>query len=106
MPTGTVKWFDPTKGYGFIVPDDGKPDLFVHSSKLIASKIDTVESGYIVSYSEGNRNGKPYAEKLTVISAVAVKPKRQHRSQRGDLPGREATDYADDFEREWGLRRS
>ena len=47
MATGTVKWFNPTKGYGFIQPDEGGPDAFVHITALEASGIDALNA---VSY--------------------------------------------------------
>ncbi len=50
MPTGTVKWFDETKGFGFIVPDDGSKDIFVHHSAIAGSGFKTLTEGQKVSY--------------------------------------------------------
>jgi cold shock protein len=50
MPTGTVKWFDATKGYGFIQPKDGSPDVFVHVSAVERAGMDTLQEGQKVSY--------------------------------------------------------
>jgi len=50
MPQGTVKWFNEEKGYGFISPDDGSEDLFVHHTGIIGSGFKSLEEGESVSY--------------------------------------------------------
>jgi CspA family cold shock protein len=50
MPQGTVKWFDEGKGYGFITPDDGSEDLFVHHTGIAGSGFKSLEEGESVSY--------------------------------------------------------
>ena len=50
MQTGTVKWFNTTKGYGFIAPDSGDKDVFVHISALQNSGIDQLNDGQKVSF--------------------------------------------------------
>jgi CspA family cold shock protein len=50
MPTGTVKWFNAEKGFGFIVPDDGSQDLFAHYSAIEMSGYKTLEEGQKVSF--------------------------------------------------------
>ena len=52
MATGTVKWFNDEKGYGFIQPDDGSKDLFVHFSSIAGSGFKTLAEGDQVSYEE------------------------------------------------------
>ena len=65
MATGTVKWFNPTKGYGFIQPDEGGPDAFVHITALEASGIDALNEGAKVEFElEVGRNGKQAAANL------------------------------------------
>ncbi len=50
MPTGTVKWFNTTKGYGFITPDDGGKDLFVHISAVEKSGMRSLNEGQKISF--------------------------------------------------------
>ena len=50
MDTGTVKWFNETKGFGFITPDDGGEDLFAHFSAIQANGFKTLKEGEKVSY--------------------------------------------------------
>ena len=66
MATGTVKWFNATKGYGFIQPEDGSPDVFVHVSAVERAGMDTLREGQKVSYEEQRdpRRGKSSAENL------------------------------------------
>lgn len=67
MATGTVKWFDPVKGYGFIQPDDGSKDAFVHISAVERAGLSGLREGQKVSYDlVPGRNGKSAAENLVV----------------------------------------
>jgi CspA family cold shock protein len=67
MATGTVKWFNPTKGYGFIQPDNGGSDAFVHISAVERAGLSTLNEGQKVSYElQQGRNGKYAAEDLKV----------------------------------------
>ena len=68
MATGTVKWFNPTKGYGFITPEDGSKDAFVHISAVEAAGLSSLSEGQKVSYEvQPGRDGKSSAENLSVI---------------------------------------
>lgn len=65
MPTGTVKWFNPTKGYGFIQPDDGSKDAFVHISAVERAGLTTLAEGQKVEYElQPGRDGKSAAANL------------------------------------------
>lgn len=65
MATGTVKWFNATKGYGFIQPDDGSPDVFVHVSAVEKAGMRGLNEGQKVRYERvQGKNGKYSAESL------------------------------------------
>jgi CspA family cold shock protein len=66
MPTGTVKWFNPTKGYGFIQPQGGGKDVFVHISAVERAGLSTLNEGQKVSFDivADRRTGKSAAENL------------------------------------------
>lgn len=65
MATGTVKWFNPTKGYGFIQPDDGTKDAFVHISAVERAGLRTLREGQKVEFDlVSGRDGKTSAENL------------------------------------------
>lgn len=68
MATGTVKWFDTTKGFGFIQPDEGGKDAFVHISAVERSGLSGLNEGQKISYElvEG-RGGRMAAENLSVV---------------------------------------
>ncbi len=68
MATGTVKWFNPTKGFGFIEPEDGSKDAFVHISAIERAGLSTLGEGQKVSYEiVAGQNGKSSAENLSII---------------------------------------
>lgn len=65
MPSGTVKWFNPDKGYGFIEPDQGGGDVFVHITAVQQAGMDNLTEGQKVTYElETGRNGKTSAVDL------------------------------------------
>ncbi len=66
VATGTVKWFNATKGYGFIQPDNGSKDVFVHISAVEKAGLSTLNEGAKVSYEEVPNKGKTSAENLRV----------------------------------------
>ena len=71
MATGTVKWFNPTKGYGFIEPEDGGKDAFVHISAVQKAGLASLDEGQKVSYElQEGQNGKVSAEELQVVEQL------------------------------------
>jgi CspA family cold shock protein len=64
MATGTVKWFNPTKGYGFIQPQDGGRDVFVHISAVERAGLGSLNEGQVVDYEVVSNRGKESAENL------------------------------------------
>jgi CspA family cold shock protein len=65
---GTVKWFNPTKGYGFISPESGGKDAFVHISSVEGAGLSTLNEGQIVEFElESGRDGKESAANLRVV---------------------------------------
>jgi CspA family cold shock protein len=67
METGIVKWFNPTKGYGFIQPESGSSDVFVHISALEAAGIANLNEGQRVSYELVTNKGKVSASDLKLL---------------------------------------
>ena len=67
MSNGKIKWFNPTKGYGFIENDAGGNDIFLHVSALEQAGIDTLEEGEAVSFEIGENQGKENAINITKI---------------------------------------
>ena len=61
---GTVKWFNASKGYGFITPNDGEKDLFVHMSEIKMDGFKTLSDGQSVDYSEGTSDKGPCATQV------------------------------------------
>jgi len=69
MTTGTVKWFHPAKGFGFIEPEDGSTDAFVHISAVERAGMGTLSEGQKISYDlQPGQNGKSSAENLKEVS--------------------------------------
>ena len=68
MPSGTVKWFNSQKGYGFIQPEDGGADAFVHISAVERAGLYSLDEGKKVEYElVQGRNGKYAAENLKLV---------------------------------------
>ena len=69
MPTGTVKWFNPQKGYGFIQPSDGGKDVFVHISAVERAGLYSLNEGQKVSFDlvADRRTGKSSADNLKAV---------------------------------------
>ncbi len=68
MPTGTVKWFNPVKGFGFIEPEDGSKDVYVNMSAVRSAGLDTLNEGQRVEFDiEPGKDGKTAAANLVAI---------------------------------------
>jgi len=67
MATGTVKWFNATKGFGFIAPSDGGKDVFVHISAVERAGLDTLKDGQKVSFDVVTERGKTAASNLKAV---------------------------------------
>ncbi len=66
MSTGTVKWFNATKGYGFIKPDEGSADVFVHISAVEKAGLRKLDEGQKVNYELATEKGKTSATNLQI----------------------------------------
>jgi CspA family cold shock protein len=67
MATGTVKWFNTTKGYGFIAPDAGGADVFVHITAVQAAGLNGLNENQKISYELTTNNGKTSAANLELL---------------------------------------
>jgi CspA family cold shock protein len=68
MTVGTVKWFNPTKGYGFIQPEDGSKDAFVHISAVERAGLSTLREGQKIEYElVAGQDGRASAENLVAL---------------------------------------
>ena len=65
--TGTVKWFNSTKGYGFIAPDDGSKDVFVHRSAVEAAGLDDLQDNQKIEFKIVANQGKESAEDIVLV---------------------------------------
>jgi len=68
MAQGTVKWFNPTKGYGFIQPEDGGKDVFVHITALEAAGLRSLDDGQAVSFELEDSKGKTSAVNIQLAA--------------------------------------
>ena len=89
MASGTVKWFNTAKGFGFIQPDDGGSDVFVHISALNQAGLDALNEGDKVDYEleQDRRSGKLAATQIVVTAQGAPAPRRSGGFDRGDRGG-------------------
>jgi CspA family cold shock protein len=67
MAIGTVKWFNTQKGFGFIQPEDGSKDVFVHISAVQAAGMGSLNEGQKISFEVQNDRGKPAATNLKSV---------------------------------------
>ena len=70
MATGTVKWFNDEKGYGFITPEDGGKDVFVHHTAISGSGFKSLSEGAKVGYEVEEGPKGPQARDVSVVSSV------------------------------------
>ncbi len=85
MATGTVKWFNTTKGFGFIAPDDGGKDVFVHISAVERAGLTGLADDQKVEFElrEG-RDGRTLADDITIVSSPTENIRTYHRPWGGD----------------------
>jgi cold shock protein len=88
MTTGTIKWYDPTKGFGFVAPEGSASDLFVHRSSLASTLDGDPAEGDKVTFDEGTSDRGPVAVNVVIIERSGI-PARQ-RSERS------SSSYGDD----------
>ena len=69
MATGTVKWFNNEKGYGFISPDDGSKDLFVHFSNIVGQGYKSLNEGDRVEFEAREGQKGPEAAEVSIVAA-------------------------------------
>jgi CspA family cold shock protein len=67
VPTGKVKWYDRKKGFGFIIPDEGGPDVFVHKSEIRDGETNVLEEGQPVQYENKTSPKGPVAVAVSTV---------------------------------------
>src|SRR5215813_2662128 len=84
MATGTVKWFNPTKGYGFIQPQDGSRDVFVHISAVERAGLSSLNEGQTIEYEIVSNRGKQSAENIKTATGHSRHLDRAQKRQQHD----------------------
>ena len=97
MATGTVKWFNPTKGYGFIEPDDGENDVFVHVTAVKDSGLNVLNEGDKVSFELVENRGRMAAEKLAKVDSDEA-PAEEAEAEEAEVEETEAEAEAEEAE--------
>jgi cold shock protein len=97
MATGKVKWFNTAKGFGFIQPDDGGPDIFVHVSAVERSGLTQLDEGQTVAYEleQDSRSGKTAAGNLEVTGSAPASPRAPRSPRPGGFGGGDRGGYGD-----------
>ena len=103
MQSGTVKWFDAAKGFGFVIPKDAGQDIYVHLKALQNAGLEMLDPGTTVKFSVATRGGKQFVQEIAIVAKPAppLEPTREPKFTRPSTGEDE-----DAFEREWGLRRA
>lgn len=91
MATGTVKWFNPTKGYGFITPDGGGKDVFVHITAVEAAGMGTLSEGQKINYEVVSEERGDKATELSAGEGVLMAPGAPSSLERADATARTET---------------
>ena len=86
MPTGTVKWFNNAKGFGFILPEGGGEDLFAHYSSIEMEGYKTLKAGQTVSYEISNTDKGGHAKNIRVLPAPDVPKKKLNEEAKNQTP--------------------
>ena len=93
MPQGTVKWFNDEKGYGFITPDEGGEDLFVHYSSIAGGGFRSLEEGTKVSYEATRGNKGMQAENVTPVEEVDIPSVTWRKPEPSPITGRKRQQF-------------
>lgn len=72
MAQGTVKWFSEQKGYGFITPEDGSKDLFIHYTNIEGDGFRNLEEGAVVEYTAGEGQKGPEAQQVRPVDSASA----------------------------------